>query len=258
MSYLRSHNGIIYENFVILGNNGKKMCYCDKKKFNWYLKKNLAKRIDDKTIQLLFESKGDGDIGHSKAFEQDKHNSCVVCGTSDNLTKHHIVPHQYRKHFPEELKSHNHFDILPVCIRHHEEYEREAERLNNTLATEAGIVRMSNKRLPEDLKAERMNAVLSTLENRWDEIPDQRRNKLLREIREYFGVTDISRESLLSLKQDLIKIAPNIHPSYAIIAKQKDLCLFIVRWRKHFVDSMNPQYLPDGWKQDHETYFHRK
>jgi hypothetical protein len=255
MTYLHANDGEIYENYTILSPSGEKMCYCDKKKINWYLKKNLAKSIDEKTIQLLFEPKGVGDLGLNNTYSNIKQSRCVVCNTEDNLTKHHIVPYQYRKHFPEVFKSHNHFDVLPVCITHHEEYEREADLFNNMLAAEAGIVSKSNQKLPEVVKAEKMNAIIMTLESKWDVIPAQRRDKLLREIGEHFGVVDIDRASISSFKQNLVN-TPFFSPAAVIVDKQTDIKKFIVRWRKHFVDNMKPQYLPKGWKNDMEVFFY--
>jgi exonuclease 3'-5' domain-containing protein 2 len=255
MTYLHSTDTDIYENFTILHPNGERMCYCDKKKINWYLKKNLAKQIDEKTIQLLFEPKGIGDLHLSKAYENNKQNLCVVCGCEDNLTKHHIVPYQYRKHFPEAFKSHNHFDVLPVCITHHEEYEREADLFNEKLAREAGIITKSNQKLPEVVKAEKLNAIIMTLESKWDEIPPLRRDVLLREISDHFGVVDIDRSSIASFKQELVKDTPSISPASVIVSKQTDIPQFIVRWRKHFIDNMKPQFLPKGWLDDHTRFF---
>jgi len=35
------------------------------------------------------------------------------------LTLHHIIPHSYRTHFPEKLKSHSSHDVLPMCQECH-------------------------------------------------------------------------------------------------------------------------------------------
>lgn len=256
MTYLHATDTDIYENYSILHpSSGERMCYCDKKKINWYLKKGLAKSIDEKTIQLLFEPAGRGDLHLSKAYENNKQNRCVICGCEDNLTKHHIVPYQYRKHFPEVLKSHNHFDILPVCITHHEEYEREADLFNAKLAAEAGIVSKSNQKLPEVVKAEKLNAIILTLESKWDEIPPQRRDVLLNELGSHFGVVDIDRASIASFKQVLAEDTPSISPASVIVAKQPDLKAFILHWRNHFVDNMKPQYLPNGWLQEKDFFY---
>lgn len=256
MTYLHATEGDIYENYTILHPNGERMCYCDKKKINWYLKKNLAKSIDEKTIQLLFEPAGRGDLHLSKAYENNKQSICVVCGTDKNLTKHHIVPYQYRKHFPEVYKSHNHFDVMPVCIQHHEEYEREADRFNAALALEAGITTKSNQKLPEVVKLEKINAIVMTLESKWDDIPPKRRDVLLRELGDHFGVVDIDRASLPSFKQTLVEEAPSISPASVIVSKQTDVRQFIVRWRKHFIENTKPQFLPEGWLIDHTRFFY--
>ena len=256
MTYLHGNDTDIYENYSILHPSGDRMCFCDGKKIRWYLKKGLAKQVDEKTIQLLFEPKGIGNLHLSDVYKNNMSNKCVICGTDKNLTKHHIVPYQYRKHFPDVLKSHNHFDILPVCIEHHEEYEREADLFNAKLAKEAGIVTKNNQKLPEVVKAEKLNAIIMTLESKWDDIPPQRRDVLLREIGDHFGVVDIDKTSISSFRQEIAKETPSVSPASVIVSHQKDLREFIVRWRKHFVDNMKPQFMPEGWIQDHERFFY--
>ena len=257
MTYLHSTDKDIYQNFQILHPDGSKMCFCDEKKIRWYLKRGLAKSIDEKTIQLLFEPRGRGDLHLSKAYENNKQNACVVCGTDKNLTKHHIVPYQYRKHFPEELKSHNHFDVLPVCIEHHEEYEREADLFNKKLVKEAGIVTHKQK-IPSNVAAEKMRGIIASLRENWDKIPPKRRNELLQKLGDYFGVVDIDRASLSDLTIDLERESPSISIPSIIVNTQKDIKVFIVRWRNHFVDNMKPQHLPKGWREEMTHFFGEK
>ena len=41
-------------------------------------------------------------------------------GNIGNLTRHHVVPHCYRRNFPQELKAYCSHDVLPLCHSCHE------------------------------------------------------------------------------------------------------------------------------------------
>ncbi|KAK4484839.1 hypothetical protein RD792_007439 [Penstemon davidsonii] len=50
----------VYHNCKIYANDGRLLCYCDRRKLEWYLNRNLAKLVerDPSSIVLLFEPKG--------------------------------------------------------------------------------------------------------------------------------------------------------------------------------------------------------
>jgi exonuclease 3'-5' domain-containing protein 2 len=93
-----------YDHCRLLGPDGTLMALIPLKRFKWYLKKGLAKQIDENSIQLNFLPKGNGNVGDDFYLNERK-NRCVCCGTDDNFTKHHVVPQEYRIHFPLEMKS---------------------------------------------------------------------------------------------------------------------------------------------------------
>lgn len=81
------------------------MCTCDRKKAEWYIKKNLADIVEEQpfTVRLKFEPSGRalGEVG--QYYTQIKINQCVVCGASENFIRKNVVPREYRKYFPCEL-----------------------------------------------------------------------------------------------------------------------------------------------------------
>lgn len=58
---LLKSDGIEYH-IVDLG-IGTFLALIDRKRFNWYLRKNLATKIDENTIAIKFKPKGDGVAG---------------------------------------------------------------------------------------------------------------------------------------------------------------------------------------------------
>ena len=107
----------IYGNYQVLSPDGHLMFRCDEKKANWYIKRNLAEIIsnDPLIVKLKFQPKGLGN--HNKKYGLSViENICVVCGSDEFLTRHHVVPTCYRKFFPLEKKSHNFHDVLSLLL----------------------------------------------------------------------------------------------------------------------------------------------
>ena len=139
------YNNNPYENCMMLSIDGDFLAYTDLKRMNWYMDRDLADRVDDKTYQLNFVTQGDGNENRADYYKVPLENKCVVCGTDEELTKHHVVPSQYRKHLPVEYKGRNSYDIVIMCDTHHNEYEREAEKLKDELLIKYGLENYKKK-----------------------------------------------------------------------------------------------------------------
>ena len=48
-----------------------------------------------------------------------KSNICVVCGSDKDCLRKYIVPHEYRKLFPEVMRDHQSHDVLLMCLKCH-------------------------------------------------------------------------------------------------------------------------------------------
>ena len=98
----------MYQNLKTYSPDGDLMFLANKKKINWYLDRGLAVKIDDSSIKLTFEPKGSGE----KIIPLiDRENICVVCGTIDDLTHHHVVPTVIKKRLPLEYREHSSYDV---------------------------------------------------------------------------------------------------------------------------------------------------
>ncbi|KAJ2158128.1 hypothetical protein GGF46_004000 [Coemansia sp. RSA 552] len=132
-TYMEVRAKAIYGNLRVLDVDGNLLFRAGEKRLEWYLSRGLADRIDSSTIQLRFANKGTGRQG-SPFYLQDMDNACVVCGTTETLTIHHVVPRQYRQHMPETIKSRSSHDLLPLCVNCHDGYERYAVQFKKHLA----------------------------------------------------------------------------------------------------------------------------
>ena len=232
---------MVYDGCTILDPSGNLLTWCDKKKAKWYLRKGRATLIKEEegrlTIKLDFQPKGPGVVGNP-FYTQPKENKCVVCGALDNLTRHHVVPHCYRRNFPQELKAYCSHDVLPLCHSCHEEYEVHAEKFKKQLFDEANI----------DTKEVDREAYLSSsaalLLNKSIDIPTHKRESHLSTIKRYLGRKHITESDLASL----IKDRPNSYD--LLMSRVSDFEGFAKKWRSHFLRYAQPKYLPPYWTEE--------
>ena len=230
------------------------MFRCDKKKFDWYLKRGLAIQIDQDAIRLLFKPKGLGWAGEH-FYLQDRENKCCVCGSGDNLTKHHVVPYCYRRYMPADIKENNYFDVLPVCVDCHAEYEKIAQKKKKELAKqyEAPLEGVNNITEARHFKHAR------TLKQHSDKIPESRRKQMLGSIAEELGITEQELEEVMKHDIKWNKQLPDFKAhGEIVISKIPSIQGFFEEWRSHFVASMKPKYLPKNWEIERDSHGRRK
>jgi hypothetical protein len=251
----------LYGSIKVYAIDGKHLMFlCNKKKANWYLDRDLAESYKD-GIRLLFEAKG---LGHSSKNDEyylsPKENRCVVTGCEEVnfLTRHHIVPHMYRKWFPIEVKSRSSHDIVLLNIKTHDEYENEhAIYLKNKIADEFGVPRLSSMsmNIGENYKTNlKAQSLAYALLNNKDTIPVDRYVYLQMKFESFSGLE--SNEENYNKILDINFETGRLESEHGklIVEKITDLQEFVERWRKHFIDCMSPDYMPKGWKINRNIY----
>tara|TARA_R110000796_G_scaffold250514_1_gene379582 strand:- start:3335 stop:4030 length:696 start_codon:yes stop_codon:yes gene_type:complete len=227
-----------YGNHKMLSIDDKFLSHVDTKRMNWYLDRDLAVMINDKDFKLTFKSKGDAERG--KYYKLELESRCVVCGSDENLTKHHVVPLQYRKYFPIEYKSKSSFDVLCLCANCHNEYELYADKLKSELLAKYNLTN-HNKKL---IKAKTFH---HTLNHHSEHISDDRRGKMVEFLEDYF---DTPIEEIL-LNDDF-----ELEPTTSLFMKNiTDYKSFIIMWRKHFIENTAPEFLPQEWEDEINLIF---
>lgn len=237
-----------YENFGMLHPDGKLMCYCKSKRAHWYVNHNLATWIDSYNFKLNFIPNGYGK-SDDPYYVQSLENRCVVCGSEENLNKHHVVPYVFRSRFPIEYKESNHHDILVTCVACHENYELHATKYKLELAKELGLSFNLNvdPQIEENKKILSARRILNKLNNHLIvnknnepcSIPMEKllilQNKASQEIKEEQKVNVIWAD----------KIVENILSNNTILE-------FVCSWRNHFLIHTKPKYLPKHWSVNKE------
>jgi len=243
-------NREIYGNCKVLSPDGHLMFRCEEKKVNWYLSRGLAEIVetDPLTAKLNFEPKGYGN--HESEYGlNEMENLCVNCGEEEYLTRHHVVPYCYRKYFPLELKSHNFHDVLAMCPECHDNYERKADVLKSEIAEEYdspvnGIIDTDNRDI---IKLKKLaNALLSD-----NKLPASKVRKIKKELTKEFGWKRITRKRLIEIVEQKISRHKTTHGEL-VVSKLEDHKGFVKRWRKHFLEYNDCEYLPTNWSVDYD------
>jgi len=234
----------LYGSIKLLSPDGAILCRCSQKKADWYLKRGLAEKKSDGVIMLRFKTRGFGDP--YSAVE--KKNICVVCGKKNDLTKHHIVPHCYRRHFPIEFKSNLCHDCVLLCSDCHSRYEEESEKRKKALCLK------SEKDKKDGSITEAALSAIRALSRYKDEIPEDRQEVLWGKIEKAVGRRPEPNE-LESCHSQLSKgMQTDSEKVISPMSKQEIAC-FVIEWRKHFMENMAPKFMPDAWSVNGKTSY---
>ena len=245
---------MIFENCLIKAPDDVNLSRCGEKKAMWYVKNGLAEIVghDPLTIKLLFEPSGRNGI-NDPLLMSGKPNICVVCGTPDNLTRHHIIPYAFIKHMSVECKVDIIRDIMPLCEHCHGEYEKHSNIKRQELAEFFGV-QLHGLSICDYRKIRRVKAAASALIKYDGQIPQRRREELLDIVRDFFDKSDITDHDLKMAES----LEPESIPGHVDVMKRiadtvYDYTEFAKDWRKHFVETMRPKYMPEAWTVDRVT-----
>ncbi len=157
-----------YANVILIGMDGTHLSTISKRKAEWYLKRELADEIPPvapygRALKLKFVHKKSSTEYWDLVVNK---NQCVMCGSPDGLTLHHIVPRIIRRYFPDEIKGHArewcvllcetchvHVEVMsqPIYKKDFPNYVRE----DNDIDLSLSIIKASGNlyKIPEDRQA---------------------------------------------------------------------------------------------------------
>lgn len=238
-----------YGNCKVFDIDGELLFRCGIKKINWYLKRGLATMLNDNdNLSIILKFRNNGNRNKNDTFLiSNKKNQCIVCGSLENLSKHHIIPRCYRSFFPKELKSHNSHDVLPICLNCHSEYEISAFELKKEIGIKYNSP-INNKVSGEIVEIAKAIGYIRNLKEHDCIIPANRRKAMKKYIKKVFGRLNVTQEEISEIENSIIK--PRAHGE-VVVEKVKDLYEFIFMWRNHFIENTKPRYLPEGWSVDY-------
>lgn len=253
----------LYENCFLIGPDKQVLATVNRNKAEWYLHKNLGviEKESPFTVQLLFEPSG-RPMPDADYYTTVKDNVCVVCGSTESFVKKNIIPHDYRKYFPLELKDHMSHDVLLMCLLCHRTAQVYDEELRQELAnkyhapfgTKAHMYKVDNPHLGK------VRSAAKALLKNADRIPDERRALLEKIVTDYFQVSDAGKDLLkTAMEMDIReenKKFQGLHGERVVKAliEEHGLVDFIRLWRSRFLELMKPKYLPPLWSIEHNLH----
>ncbi|XP_003978542.2 exonuclease 3'-5' domain-containing protein 2 [Takifugu rubripes] len=254
----------LYDNCFLHAPDGQPLCTCDKKKARWYLDKGIGELQSEEpfVVRLLFEPSGRPD-SQQDYYLTAKENLCVVCGKADSYIRKNIVPHEYRRHFPIEMKDHNSHDILLLCTSCHATSNVYDGFLKQQLADEFAAPQGCEEgvRLMEDPDRRRVRSAARVLLSAAEALPQRRREELQLLIRNFLDMkeeeelTDAALQQAAALETQILNEAYVPHGLKVVRAHARrglpGLMELERRWRQHFLASMQPRHLPPLWAVDH-------
>ncbi|KAK9533952.1 hypothetical protein VZT92_009037 [Zoarces viviparus] len=254
----------LYDNCFLHAPDGQPLCTCDKKKAKWYLDKGIGVLQSEEpfAVRLLFEPSGRPD-SQQDYYLTAKENLCVVCGKADSYIRKNIVPHEYRRHFPTEMKDHNSHDILLLCTACHAASNVHDSVLKQRLADEFAAPQGCEEgvRLLEDSGRRRVRSAARALVTARDELPEQRREELQAVIKSFLGyneeleLTDEALQQAAGLETRIFNETYVPHGLKVVRASAQQglrgLMDLECRWRQHFLLAMRPRHLPPLWSVNH-------
>ncbi|KAM4724045.1 exonuclease 3'-5' domain-containing protein 2 isoform 2-T2 [Anableps anableps] len=254
----------LYDNCFLYAPDGQPLCTCDKKKAKWYLDKGIGvlQSEDPFIVRLLFEPSGRPD-SQQDYYLTTKENLCVVCGKADSYIRKNIIPHEYRRHFPTEMKDHNSHDILLLCTSCHAASNVHDGFLKQQLVDEFAAPQGCEEgvRVLEDSDRRRVRSAARALLSAKDGLPEQRREELQALIRNYMNMNEeqeLTNEALqeaANLETRILNEAYIPHGLKVVRAHAerglRGLMELERRWRQHFLTTMQPRHLPPLWSVDH-------
>lgn len=244
MNCKQNKDRILFDNCEIYSPDNKLIGLCGKRRFNWYLSKNLAEKIETKenAIRLKFEPK------RNDAYIVKRENKCYVCGSVFELIRFNIIPKEYKKLLPEEWKSRK-CKTLPLCKECSSQAYSYIQDLKYELQEEYDIY--DEDFYDQDLKNLKYLSK-KIINNRKYGIDNK---NLITKINSKLG-HDVSEEELQKYSNcnTYLTIDDTKSPCEYIVKQiilENDIENFVRRWKDHFIKNMKPYDLPEDFYENY-------
>ncbi|MGH0128284.1 UNVERIFIED_CONTAM: hypothetical protein FKN15_027825 [Acipenser sinensis] len=250
----------LYDNCFLHAPDGQPLCTCDKKKAKWYLDKGIGELLseDPFIVKLKFEPSGRPE-SQQDYYLTAKENICVVCGRTESYIRKNIVPHEYRRHFPIQMKDHNSHDVLLLCTSCHAASNYHDNLLKQQLSEEhsAPLGCEEGVRPLEDPDRRQVRSGARAL-LKADSLPESRREELLGTLRTFYSLDEVTPALLQEAAGLETRIFNESYIPHGLKVVQayakgglRSLMELEKRWRQHFLTSMQPRHMPPLWSVEH-------
>ncbi|XP_070492794.1 exonuclease 3'-5' domain-containing protein 2-like [Chironomus tepperi] len=258
-SYTKSTN--LYDNCFLQAPDSTLLCTCDRKKAEWYVSKGLGTLVESEptfTVRLNFKPAGMpvGEVG--EYYQAKKENKCVVCGREDELIRKNVVPHEYRRYFPIVMKEKSSHDICLLCFHCHQISNMSDIKIKRMLEAKCDAPIYELPHNEDDLKKFRyIQRSARALLNQKIKIPEQRRTELEKIVQAAYPdktlTTDFLNE-IVNESEPQIEHKTSHGELVVDFYKKNDGLIELEKiFRQHFLDTMQPQFMPKLWNINHNA-----
>lgn len=269
-------NNLIYGNCKVYSPDNELMFRCLEERCQWYLERKLAEILEKNPLSIKLNFKPNGKGERHDLLKAERINKCVVCGEENlkALTRHHLIPYEYRKYFPDHEKGHNSFYVVPICNNCHAKYEAKHAV---PFKRELSVIYDAPLSVGQSEKNKRLCLILKKLfaieRNYLQEysIPKEKITALGTEVTKGLfsdvvfkdftakyhgefvkGSMLINLDTLAGVRDliEKLKLMMEEKPhGQIVVEKCKDIEEFQRKWVKHFIDNMKPKNLPEYLKR---------
>ena len=239
-----------YGNYCFQNQEGQNMFLANSKKVLWYLNRNLVDivSVDPPIVRFKFVPNGRTD---DEYYLSPKENQCVVCGSKEHFTKHHVVPYCFRKFMSEEIKGHTCHDVLMLCVDCHEEYEVYAAELKLELSVKHGVNLNTQPKPNSHLVKLAKQANLLLVDD--VKIPQSRKDQIRELISLHLG-RSVETADLIEISNNFRTLNGEENYYGLKVLEHWDIQEFIEMWRNHFLNKMEPEFMPELWNVQKSCY----
>jgi|GEM_PF-4008311 len=129
--YAHLDGAMRFDTYCVLDTKGEPILRCSAKRAAFYLRKGYAREASPGVLQFTDPQTEErlrvlylGEF--TKFFMEVKNDRCCVCGTTSDLTRHHVVPKRHKRKLPQPWRSCL-SNVLFVCGTCHRRYEETPE-----------------------------------------------------------------------------------------------------------------------------------
>lgn len=226
-----------------------------------YVSKGLGTTVENEqtfTVRLNFEPAGMpvGEVG--EYYQSKRENKCVVCGREDELIRKNVVPHEYRKYFPIVMKEKTSHDILLLCFHCHQISNMSDIKIRKMLEAKCDAPIYELPANEDDLKKFRyIQRSARALLNKKIKIPEQRRLELEKVVQQAYPNQTLTIDFLneiINEEEPTIEHKTSHGELVVEFYKKNDGLIELEKiFRQHFLDTMQPQFMPKLWNINHNA-----
>ena len=197
-----------------------------------------------------------GEVG--EYYQTKRENKCVVCGKEDELIRKNVVPHEYRKYFPIIMKEKTSHDILLLCFHCHQISNMSDIKIRKMLEAKCNAPIYEHPTNEDDLRKFRyIQRSARALLNKKIQIPQQRKIELEKVVQDAYPNQPLTIDFLNEI---INEAEPTIehktsHGELVVeFYKKTDGIIELEKiFRQHFLDTMQPQFMPKLWDINHNA-----